>query len=130
MAAIAPSPPQIPAKGAAAPTDVRPRGSKALSAAAEKAAVCNRMVAAIRSSSRHGRKERDLGGARQRCAGLDMSVVDGCADDPGIFKRKRIFFAAPGEPVHEVRNRRNAGRRLHDFLALADAFAHPSEIQK
>src|SRR5215467_4428322 len=129
MAAMAP-PRQIPVKVTTAPTSVRPRVSRAVSAAASKSAVCSRMVAGIALSSSHGREERDLRGARQRGAGLDVGAVDGGADNLRIFKCKRVFFAAPGKPVHEVRHRRNAGRRLHKFLALADAFAHPGEIKK
>src|SRR5258708_5476067 len=85
---------------------------------------------AFASTSRHRREERDFLGAPDRRAGLDMGSVDGCADELGVFKRERIFLAPPGKPGHEVRNRRDTGRRIHDFLSPPDALAYPGEIQK
>src|SRR6266849_3475198 len=85
---------------------------------------------AFESTSRHWREERDFLGARDRRTGLDMGSVDGRADELGVFKRERIFLPTPGKPGHEIRNRPDAGRRIDDFLVLADALAHPGEIQK
>src|SRR5260221_7338141 len=93
--------------------------------------VCSSdLLPAFESTSRHWREERDFLGARDRRTGLDVGSVDGCADELGVFKRERIFLATSGKPGHEVCNRRDAGRRIHDFLSPPDALAHPGEIQK
>src|SRR5215831_14933956 len=83
---------------------------------------------ALASTSRHWREERDFLGARNWRTGPDVGSVDRRTNEPGVFKRERIFLSAPGKPRHEIRNRRNVGRRVHDFLALADTLAHPGEI--
>src|ERR1700730_1596405 len=102
--APASEPRQIPVKVTTAPMSVRPRVSNAASAAASKSALCNRMVAGIELSSRHWRKERDFLGARDRRTGLDMGVIYGCADHLGVFKRKRIFLAAPRQASQAIRS--------------------------
>src|SRR5215813_7324253 len=107
---------------------VRPRVSNAASVPASKSALCNRMVAGIASAPRHWRKERNFFGARDRRTSLDMGVIDGGTDDLGVPKCERIPLATPGTPSHEICDSSDAGRRTHNFLALADALAHTGEI--
>src|SRR5215831_13336877 len=83
---------------------------------------------AFASAPRHWRKERNFLGARDRRTSLDMGVIDGGADDLGVLERERIFLPPAGKPSHEIGDRSDAGRRIHNFLALADALAHPGEI--
>src|SRR5262252_732879 len=122
-------PRQIPVNVTTAPTSVRSRVSTAASAAASKSAVCSLMVAGM-LSSRHWREKRDLLGARDRRTRLHMGAVDSGADHLGIGKGKRIFLPSRGEPDHEISHGCDAGWGVYDLLALADAFAHPGEIQK
>ena len=43
---------------------------------------------------------------------------------------RQAAFAAAGEPCDQVANRGEAGRHVDDLFGLADALAHPGEIQK
>src|SRR5579885_2420465 len=124
------SPRQIPVKVTTAPTSVCPRASSAASAPTSKSVLCNRMVAGIESTSSPWREERHFLGAGDRRVGPDMRSVDGDANELRAFERLRIFLAAGGEPGHEVCDCRTRRRRIDDFFALADALAHPGEIQK
>src|SRR5262249_54492924 len=80
------------------------------------------------SSPRHGREERDLAGTGDRRVWTCVSAIDGGPDDLRILERMGIFLAALPEPSHQLRDGHNGFWRRQFFLGLADAFAHPGEI--
>jgi hypothetical protein len=73
--------------------------------------------------------EGDFAGAGDGGIGLDVGPVDRGADDLGVVEGMGIFLAAPGEPAHEVVHGGDIRRRLDRLFGLADAFAHPGEIE-
>src|SRR5690606_17276393 len=81
-------------------------------------------------ASRHRREEGDLARTRDRRIGARMGPVDGGTDDLRILECVGVFVATLGKPGHQVANRRDAGRQLDILLRLADALAHPCEVEK
>src|SRR5436190_13420571 len=125
MAAM-PSSRQMPVKVATAPMSVRPCVSRATSAPMSKSSRCRRTTL----SSRHRRKERDLARACDLRVGLHVIAVDRGADDVGVLEGIVILLAALFEPRDEFANRAHVCRRIDLLLRLADAFAHPGEVEQ
>src|SRR5664279_1011301 len=131
-------PRQMPEKLTTAPMSVCPCVSAAISRAMSKSASWMRTVtiAVIRSSPRfecglaagHRREESDLAGAGNRGVRFDMGVVDRGTDHFRLLEGVGIGLALPGQPRDQVVDGVHAGRRLDDFLRLADPFAHPGKI--
>ena len=48
----------------------------------------------------------------------------------GCLQRIRIFFAAPLQPVQQIATVTTLSRKRDLLLGLADAFAHPGEIDE
>src|SRR5712691_6767039 len=136
--APASSPRQMPVKVTTAPTSVRPRESLPASVAASNGSRCRRTVAVMArtpnapagkgSAPGHRREESDFACTQDSGVGPDMGAVDGGADHLRVLERVGIFVAAAAEPIDEIADRRDAGRRLDVLLGLADALAHPGEV--
>src|SRR5262245_42648994 len=120
----------MPVKATTAPMSARPCVNAAVSAAASNGSRCRRMVADISSASGHRRKDSDLARSGHRGLGPHMGAVDCRADDLRILERMRVLVAALGEPGHQVADGRDSGRQLDVLLRLADALAHPCEIDE
>src|SRR5262245_9649846 len=119
----------MPVKVTTAPMSLRLCVSLATSAAASNGSGCRRTAALI-SSPRHRREERDLAGAGDRGVGLDVRAIDRRADHPWILEGVGIFLAAPRKPAHQVADGLDPRRQLDFLLGLADALAHPRKIQE
>src|SRR5581483_9130190 len=78
----------------------------------------------------HGRKESDFAGAGNPRIRTHVAMVDRSADHFRILESVSIFFAAPGEPGHQLADRGNVCRRIETLFRLAQALAHPGKIQK
>jgi len=61
-------------------------------------------------SAGHGRKKRDFRGGSDRGLRAHMGEIDGGADHFGVFEGVSIFFAARGQPHHQVADRGDARR--------------------
>jgi hypothetical protein len=59
-----------------------------------------------------------------------MILVDCGADDARILERIGVFLAALRQPFDEIADRAHRSRRIDLLLRLADAFAHPGEIEE
>src|SRR3954447_6763574 len=127
MARMPSLPRQMPVKVATAPMSLRPAVSRAISAPMSKSSRCSRTVT---SSSGHRRGESDLARPADRRVGLDVGLVDRGADDLRVLERIGVFLTASAQPGHEIADRAHAGWRIDLLLRLADAFAHPGEINQ
>src|SRR5665213_3938537 len=77
---------------------------------------------------RHRREKRNFASSLDRRLRVHMRLVDGRADDFRVAEGMRVFLAAPGEPGHQLADRRHARRNVDYFFRLADALAHPGEV--
>src|SRR3954468_14145044 len=116
----------MPVKVATAPISVRARVSSAISAPMSKSSRCRRTV---NSASGHRREERDLARTGDDGIRLHMRAVDCGADHLGVLERVGVLLAASGKPRDEFTDRAHASRRIDLLFRLADALAHPGEVE-
>src|SRR4051794_9970491 len=129
MAAIRASPVpsrQIPVKVTTAPISVRPPVSAAISAAMSKVSRCRPTLI---SASGHRRKEGDLPRTGDGGAGFDMHLIHRRTHDPWVFERIGVGLPPRREPLHQIGDGADLGRKLYLFFTDADPFAQPGKIQ-